>query len=235
MGGQTTLSKFLFWTRNPTWRALRGRTWQKGPAELAVCSNTCPGPVFFCFLHTVSWDEMSWASFSCSHEHMLTVSSVWVFLFYRSPISFEMGSPWAWDRNHGLFCVPTLPVCSARLIYIIFLNEASARDVGYITSLSTTCQHIMEDWSRDCELLLVEILERGSFWGCGRVWEGSSKGKGGMGREEGKDLRERTQQEGWRTTSQSGLAGDISTYGPWHCVDTHQSVGYRENLLVTRQ
>ena len=31
----------------------------------------------------------------------------------------------------------------------------------------------MEDWSRDCELLLVEILERGSFGGCGRVWEGS--------------------------------------------------------------
>ena len=42
---------------------------------------------FFCFLHTVSWDEMSWASFSCSREHMLTVSSVWVFLFYKSPIS----------------------------------------------------------------------------------------------------------------------------------------------------
>ena len=34
-------------------------------------------------------------------------------------------------------------------------------------------RHIVEDWSRDCELLLVEILERGSFWGCGRVWEGS--------------------------------------------------------------
>ena len=31
----------------------------------------------------------------------------------------------------------------------------------------------MEDWSRDCELLLVEILEIGSFGGCGRVWEGS--------------------------------------------------------------
>ena len=37
----------------------------------------------------------------------------------------------------------------------------------------------MEDWSRDCELLLlVEILAIGSFWGCGReavmareVWE----------------------------------------------------------------
>ena len=91
---------------------------------------------FFCFLHTVSWDEMSWASFSCSHEHMLTVSSVWVFLFYKSPISPEMGSPWAWDRNHGLFCMPTLPVCSARLTYIIFLNEACARDVGYFTSQS---------------------------------------------------------------------------------------------------
>ena len=86
---------------------------------------------FFCFLHTVSWDEMSWASFSCSYEHMLTVSSVWVFLFYKSPISPEMGSPWAWYRIHGLFCVPTLPVCSARLIYIIFVNEACARDVGY--------------------------------------------------------------------------------------------------------
>ena len=91
---------------------------------------------FFCFRHTVSWDEMSWASFSCSHEHMLTVSSVWVFLFYKSPISPEMGSAWAWDRNHGLFCVPTLPVCSARRIYIIFLNEACARDVGYMTSQS---------------------------------------------------------------------------------------------------
>ena len=42
----------------------------------------------------------------------------------------------------------------------------------------------MEDWSRDCELLLlVEILAIGSFGGCGRVWEGSSKGKGGVGRD----------------------------------------------------
>ena len=42
--------------------------------------------------------------------------------------------------------MPMLPVCSAWRIYIIFLNEACARDVGYITSqcrqlLSTTCRH----------------------------------------------------------------------------------------------
>ena len=73
---------------------------------------------------------------SCEIWRQLTVSSVWVFLFYKSPISPEMGSPCAWDRNHGLFCVPTLPVCSARLIYIGFLNEACTRDVGYITSQS---------------------------------------------------------------------------------------------------
>ena len=30
--------------------------------------------------------------------------------------------------------MPTLPVCSAQRIYIIFLNEACARDVRYITS-----------------------------------------------------------------------------------------------------
>ena len=121
---------------------------------------------------------MSWASFSCSHEHMLTVSSVWVFLFYKSPISPEMGSAWAWDRNHGLFCMPTLPVCTARLIYIIFLNEACAKDVGYITS--QTGRHIH---GRLVKGLWASAARRNP---CNRIFWGMREGVGGKQQGEGR-------------------------------------------------
>ena len=89
------------------------------------------GPLFFFFstYRKLRWDELS-KLFLLTWAHAHCEQCLGFFCFTRAR------SPRAWDRNHGLFCVPTLPVCSERLIYIIFLNEACARDVGYMTSQS---------------------------------------------------------------------------------------------------
>ena len=68
--------------------------------------------------------------------------------------------------------MPTLPVCSARLIYIIFLNEACAKDVGYITS--HTCRHIH---GRLVKGLRASAAHRNP---CNRIFWGDA---GGCGRE----------------------------------------------------
>ena len=67
--------------------------------------------------------------------------------------------------------MPTFPVCSARRIYMIFLNEACAKDVGYITS--QTCRHIH---GRLVKGLRASAAHRNP---CNRIFLGMWEGVGG--------------------------------------------------------